>query len=148
MKRRNPRFGCRWIAQQLSFLFGLEIDKGVVRRVLAKHHRPTHDSDGPSWLTFLGHAKDSLWSVDLFRCESLIIKTGQDRGPAGRDLERVVANLQESPLCSDDFAQDFRMPRDDLQKRLCSPRRMATPLLPLLEGSRRDLESGRELSLR
>jgi putative transposase len=24
----------------------------------------------PSWLTFLGHMKDSLWSCDLFRCES------------------------------------------------------------------------------
>jgi hypothetical protein len=36
---------------------------------------PTHSSDGPFWLTFLGHAKDSLWSVDLFRCESLILKT-------------------------------------------------------------------------
>lgn len=24
---------------------------------------------------FLGHGKDSLWSVDLFRCESLTIKT-------------------------------------------------------------------------
>ena len=75
MKRRNPRFGCRRIAQQLSFVFGVEIDKDVVRRVLAKHYRPTHGSDGPSWLTFLGHAKDSLWSVDLFRCESLILKT-------------------------------------------------------------------------
>ena len=30
---------------------------------------------GPSWLTFLGHAKDSLWSVDLFRCESAILRT-------------------------------------------------------------------------
>jgi putative transposase len=75
MKRRNPRFGCRRIAQQLSLTFGVEIDKDAVRRVLAKHHRPTHGSDGPSWLTFLGHAKDSLWSVDLFRCESLILKT-------------------------------------------------------------------------
>ena len=46
-----------------------------MRRVLAKHYRPTHGSDGPPWLTFLGHAKDSLWSVDLFRCESLILKT-------------------------------------------------------------------------
>lgn len=46
-----------------------------MRRVLAKHCRPTRGSDGPSWLTFLGHAKDSLWSVDLFRCESLILKT-------------------------------------------------------------------------
>jgi transposase InsO family protein len=75
MKRRNPRFGCCRIAQQLSFIFGVEIDKDVVRRVLAKHYRPTHGSGGPSWLTFLGHSKDSLWSVDLFRCESLILRT-------------------------------------------------------------------------
>jgi putative transposase len=75
MKRRNPRFGCRRIAQQLCFVFGVDIDKDVVRRVLAKHCRPTSGSDGPSWLTFLGHAMDSLWSVDLFRCESLILKT-------------------------------------------------------------------------
>jgi putative transposase len=46
-----------------------------VRRVLTKYCRPTRGSGGPSWLTFLGHAKDSLWSVDLFRCESLILKT-------------------------------------------------------------------------
>ena len=71
MKRRNPRFGCRRIAQQIAFVFGVEIDKDVVRRVLAKHCRPTNGTDGPSWLTVLGHATDSLWSVDLFRCESL-----------------------------------------------------------------------------
>ena len=74
MKRRSPRFGCRRIAQQIALLFGVEIDKDVVRRVLAKHCRPTGGSGGPSWLTFLGHAKDSLWSVDLFRCESLTLK--------------------------------------------------------------------------
>ena len=75
MKRRNPRFGCRRIAQQLAFIFGVEIDKDVVRRVLARRYRPEPGSQGPSWLTFLGHSKDSLWSVDLFRCESLILRT-------------------------------------------------------------------------
>jgi hypothetical protein len=35
MKRRNPRFGCVRIAQQISHAFGMEIDKDVVRRVLA-----------------------------------------------------------------------------------------------------------------
>jgi hypothetical protein len=25
-------------------------------------------------LTFIGHTKDSLWSVDLFRCESIALK--------------------------------------------------------------------------
>jgi hypothetical protein len=29
MKHRNPRFGCRRIAQQLAFMFGVEIDKDV-----------------------------------------------------------------------------------------------------------------------
>jgi len=29
---------------------------------------------GASWLTVLGHAKDSLWSIDLFRCESAILR--------------------------------------------------------------------------
>jgi hypothetical protein len=65
MKRRNPCFGCRRIAQQIAFVFGVEIDKDVVRRVLARHSRPSRGSNGSSWLTLLGHSKDSLWSVDL-----------------------------------------------------------------------------------
>ncbi len=75
MKRRNPSFGYQRIADQISIVFDIEIDKDVVRRVLAKHYRPEPGSNGPSWLTFLRHRKDSLWSVDLFRCESLILKT-------------------------------------------------------------------------
>ena len=42
---------------------------------LAKHYRPEAGSDGPSWLTFIGHVKDSLWSVDLFRCELLLLRS-------------------------------------------------------------------------
>jgi transposase InsO family protein len=75
IKRRNPRFGCRRIAEQISFTFGVDIDKDVVRRVPAKQFRPEPGSGGPSWLTFLGHSKDSLWSVDLFRGEFIIIKS-------------------------------------------------------------------------
>lgn len=75
MKHRNPRFGYPRIAQQLNVAFGLDIDKDVVRRVLEKYDKPTSDNDGPSWLTFLGHAKDSLWSVDFFRCESASLKS-------------------------------------------------------------------------
>ena len=40
MKRNNPRCGCRRIAEQISFVFGVEIDKDVVRRVLAKYYHP------------------------------------------------------------------------------------------------------------
>ena len=56
-------------------MFGVEIDKDVVRRILSVHNRPESGSGGPSWLTFLGHAKDSLWSCDLFRCESATLRT-------------------------------------------------------------------------
>ena len=75
MKLRNPGFGYLRIAQQISHAFGIELDKDVVRRVLAKHYRPESGTDGPSWLTFIGHAKDSLWSVDMFRCESIVLRS-------------------------------------------------------------------------
>jgi transposase InsO family protein len=76
LKRRNSRFGCPRIAQEINKAFGVDIDKDVVRRVLEKHYRPGPDSsDGPSWLTFIGHLKDSLWSIDFFRCESILLNT-------------------------------------------------------------------------
>jgi len=75
MKRRNPNWGCPRIAQQIRLAFGVEIDKDVVRRILSVHYKPDSNADGPSWLTFLGHMKDSLWSCDLFRCESATLRT-------------------------------------------------------------------------
>jgi putative transposase len=75
MKQRNPSWGCPRIAQQITLAFGIPIDRDVVRRILAARYEPTPNSAGPSWLTALGHAKDSLWSVDLFRCESAVLHT-------------------------------------------------------------------------
>jgi transposase InsO family protein len=74
-KRRNPTWGCPRIAQQITLAFGIPMDKDIMRRVLASHYKPDPDSCGPSWLTFLGHIKDSLWSLDLFRCESIALRT-------------------------------------------------------------------------
>jgi putative transposase len=74
-KRRNPRIGCPRIAQEIARSFGIDIDKDIVRRVLAKHHRPEAETDGPSWLSFIGHMKDSQWSIDLFRCESILLRS-------------------------------------------------------------------------
>lgn len=72
---RNPRFGCPRIARTISHTFGVDIDKNVVYRVLSKHDRPAPGETGPSWLSFIGHATDSLWSVDLFRCESIVLRS-------------------------------------------------------------------------
>jgi putative transposase len=74
MKQRNPRMGCRKIAEQISNVFGLAINKDVVRRILIEHFRPAPGGDGPSWLSVIGQARDSLWSVDLFRCESILLR--------------------------------------------------------------------------
>jgi putative transposase len=74
-KQRNPSWGCPRIAQQIALAFDIPIDKDVVRRILASHYRPEQGAGGPSWLTFLGHLKDSLWSIDLFQCESARLRT-------------------------------------------------------------------------
>jgi hypothetical protein len=74
-KQRNPTRECPKIADQINLAFGTSINKDVVRRILAANYRPQPGSDGPSWLTFLGHTKDSLWSLDLFRCESVALRT-------------------------------------------------------------------------
>ena len=59
LKRRNPRFGCPRIALIITRTFGIDIDKNVVRRVLAKHYQP-EPGDGPSWLTFPGSHQGQL----------------------------------------------------------------------------------------
>ena len=75
VKARNPRFGCPRIARVISQTFGIDIDKNVVYRVLAKYYRPAPGGTGPSWLSFIGHTTNSLWSVDLFRCESIVLRS-------------------------------------------------------------------------
>jgi putative transposase len=51
MKRLNPRFGFPRIAQQIAHPFGLEVDKDVVRLVLAKYCDLKPAEGGPPWLT-------------------------------------------------------------------------------------------------
>ena len=75
MKRRNPSCGCRKIAEQISSAFGIELDNDVLRRILSRYYRPRPCGGGPSWLATVGHARDRLWSVDLFRVESILLKS-------------------------------------------------------------------------
>jgi len=76
LKQRNPRYGCPRIAYIITITFGIDTNKDAVRRVLAKHYKPDPaQRQGPSWLSLLGHSKDSLWSTDIFRCESLTLKS-------------------------------------------------------------------------
>ena len=70
--------------------FGVDIDKDVVRRILGKQYRPESRSGGPSGLTFLGQAKDSLRSADLFRCESLSLRTHWVRVVMDQFTRRII----------------------------------------------------------
>src|SRR6266581_4558900 len=46
MKQHNPTWGCPRIAQQITLAFHIQIDKDVVRRILAHHYLP--GQEGPS----------------------------------------------------------------------------------------------------
>jgi len=63
MRRRNEAtqspLGLSANREQITLAFNLAIDKDVVRRILAHHHWPGQSPCGPSWLTFLGHLKES-----------------------------------------------------------------------------------------
>jgi putative transposase len=77
IKQKNPLYGYRRIAMQIFQSFGVDISCFTVGRILRKHYHPIFGSDnsGPSWLTFIGNMKDSLWSVDFFKCESITLQT-------------------------------------------------------------------------
>lgn len=58
-----------------AITFGIILDKDIFRRILSRHYKNNPTDAGPSWLTFIGDMKDSLWSTDLFRTESIHLKT-------------------------------------------------------------------------
>ena len=77
-KTKNPGFGCPKIALIVENTFQIEFDKDDVRRILNRYFKPTQPvgpGDGPSWLTFFGDFKDSLWSLDFFRVESTSLQS-------------------------------------------------------------------------
>ncbi len=56
---------------QISNMFGVDINKDVVWRVLSRYCKSKSRNGGPSWLTFIGHAKDSLFDL----CCALFLNT-------------------------------------------------------------------------
>jgi hypothetical protein len=61
------------------------------------------DSAGPSWLTVLGHAKDSLWCLDLFRCESAVLRTQPGAVDLPDPRHRTRGAGQRKPLSGDRY---------------------------------------------
>ena len=64
------------IAQQIAHAFCVDIDKDVVRRVLAKHYREDDSgSSGPSWLILIAKARTLSGAWTLFRRESIVLRS-------------------------------------------------------------------------
>ena len=75
IKSRNPNYGCPKIALLATKLLGENVSEQMVRRILRNHFKNQPGGPGPSWLNAIGIAKDVLWSVDLFCCESILLQT-------------------------------------------------------------------------
>ncbi len=133
LKSRNPRFGCPRIARIISQTFGVDIDKNVVRRVLAKHSRPAPGGPGPSWLSFIGHATDSLWSVDLFRCESIVLHSYWVLVVMDQFTRRLVGcGVHHGPVDAPNLCRMFNSAIHGQG----APRRLSTDHDPLFEAHR------------
>jgi hypothetical protein len=74
----------------ISRAFDVDIDKDVVRRVLAKHYRPGPGGDGPSWRTFFCHLTEGLWSLVLHRCKSLSVQRSRLLGVIAELTARLI----------------------------------------------------------
>src|SRR5262245_56418078 len=100
MKRRNRTWGCKRIAQQIALGFGIEVDKDVVRRILGLHFRPEAGAGGPSWLSLIGHAKDSLWSLDSMRIGDItkLLGFGGDGSIHETDRRLIMVGTEILPV--------------------------------------------------
>src|ERR1700731_868376 len=133
LKSCNPRFGCPRIAHIISHTFGVDIDKNVVYRVLSKHYRPAPGGTGPSWLSFIGHMRDSLWSVDLFRCESIVLRSYWVLVVMDQFTRRLVGvGVHQGPITGVDVCCMFNTAIHGLG----APRHLSTDHDPLFEAHR------------
>jgi hypothetical protein len=75
IKRRNLRFGCPRIAQQIAFTLALAIKKDVMRRILAQYYRPESGKHGPSWLTIMGNLKENFGAPSCFDVSQIFLRS-------------------------------------------------------------------------
>ena len=74
IKSKNTHMGSPQIANFINNNFEIKTCQSTVKRILKNHFKNCPGS-GPSWLSFIGHTKDSLWSLDFFRVESILLKS-------------------------------------------------------------------------
>ena len=102
-------------------------------RVLSKHYRPIPGGTGPSWLSFIGHTTDSLWSVDLFRCESIVLRSDWVLVVMDQFTRRLVGvGVHRGPVNGADLCRMFNAAIHGRG----APRHLSTDHDPLFEAHR------------
>ena len=94
-----------------------------MRRILANHPLPKSRGIGPPWLSAIAEARDSLWSVDLFRCESILLKSFWVMVVMDVFTRRIVGfGLEPAPVDGIRICRMFNQARrgQSLPKRLSS----------------------------
>jgi len=74
IKLQNPSFGSPQISALILERTGIFVSEETIRMILLSLG-PNAKGKGPSWLALLGSQVDSLWSIDLFRVESVLLQS-------------------------------------------------------------------------
>ena len=104
-----------------------------MHRVLSTHYRPQPSGSGPSWLSFIGHTTDSLWSVDLFRCESIVLQSYWVLAVMDQFTRRIVGF---GVHCGAVDGPSLRRMFNDAIRGRGAPRHLSTDHDPLFEDHR------------
>ena len=102
-------------------------------RVLSTHYRPIPGGTGPSWMSFIGHTTDSLWNVDLFRCESIVLRSDWGLVVMDQCTRRLVGvGVHRGPVTGADLCRMFTAAMHGQG----TPRHLSTDHDPLFEAHR------------
>jgi len=103
----------------------------VIRRVLAMHYTPDpNNPNGPSWLSLIGNMKDSLWSIDLFRCESMTLNSYWVLVIMDQWIRRIIGfGIQAGPVNGPALCRMF----NQAISKTHTPKYISTDLHPLFK---------------
>ena len=57
---------------------------------MQEEYQPDPDIGRPSWLTLPGHTRDSLWSIDPFRCKPILLRSHWVLVVMGQFTRRII----------------------------------------------------------
>ena len=104
LKQRIPNYGYRRIAIQIFQSFGIKVSCFSVGRIIRKYNKSHPGDNGPSWLTFIGHMKDSLWfEFHHWQANLRIIDVDEIKSVPGNPtshpfIERVIGTCRREVL--------------------------------------------------